>query len=44
MHQGAATGGFCALGAGTTSRAALTGFGVALVLAAVVLARRRRRR
>jgi hypothetical protein len=39
---GAATGGLCTLGAGTTSRGAAVGLGAGLALAALVIARRRR--
>jgi len=43
-HPGTATGGLCALGAGGSSRGALGGLGAALAIAALAIARRRRRR
>jgi hypothetical protein len=43
-HPGGATGGYCALGSGTTSRAALTSLAAAIAIAGMVLLRRRRRR
>jgi hypothetical protein len=43
-NPGTANGGFCTLGGGTTSRAALTGLCAGLAIAGIVLWRRRRRR
>jgi hypothetical protein len=43
-NPGAASGGLCTLGAGTTSPGIVTGLGAALAIAALVVVRRRRRR
>jgi hypothetical protein len=42
--EGKASGGFCALGAGTTGRGAAAGLGASITLGIIAVARRRRRR